>query len=179
MTLRQVFILVVRSIGIWAGVRAITRIPVAVLSILGVLLNLRPPHGDAAGSVWTTLLGFGLPPVFELAVAIVLLLGSTRIANWFYPKPGNADSAKSLAIAPEAAYRTAARLLGVYAILWSIRPLSRALTLIIDHPGQLSLRPGEGEVYLEAMLYLGLAFVLLVGSRRIGVRFSEQRVSSD
>ncbi len=167
MTLREIFILVLRSIGVWAGVQAISGLTAAALQVWPLL---RASSGEFTDdrSLWVSVLLFGIRETVQLVVALVLVLSSARIANWFYPKPDGADSTKPVAIDPQLAYQMAARLLGVYALLWSIRPLSRIPEALLDHDRQVTLRGGEVEQVLQAGLYLGFAFVLFAGSRRIG-----------
>jgi len=175
MALGDIFTLVLRSIGVWALIQALSRALSSAMVIYGVLSHRFVTSGSEPISWWNTILGYGLPVLVEVGLAVYLVAGSARISRWFYRSPDRAESVKSVNIDSAAAYQLGARLLGIYAILWSIKPVSRAGTSLIDHRGPVSLSAGEGESFLQSLLYLGFALALIVGSRRIGEWFARIR----
>jgi hypothetical protein len=176
MTSRELFILVLRGIGFWTVVRALGGISYAIANVLMVWDVVR------SGQEWPDdlstaqiLLTSCVQPAVELVVGAFLLLGAVRISRFFYRELDAGDQAFALGLTPEDLYRTSAQVLGLYAFLWSVRPLSHVVATVARWEESARLSKHDVAQIVQAVLYLGCAFGMVFGAKRIARCLSKLR----
>ena len=129
MNSRELLVLVLRAMGCWMFLRALTALPMAMTQFFYFLSNLG--HGTTAQgpgqSAWGIFAAVCLQTTAELVLGIFMMLAAKRLASFLCKADGDDESQKTIAIQSLDLYRVFSRLLGVYAILWGIPPLARSI----------------------------------------------------
>lgn len=176
MTSRELFILVLRGIGFWAGVRALYHLCGAIANFV-IVWDYARSHADRTdgdGLMRLLLASFGTP-VVQLLLAACLVFGTVRIAKFFYREPEAAEPPRILAVNSEDLYRTFAQVLGLYCLLWAVYPLSGLVSMAAQW-NEFASHPIHVVTDIsKVVLYLGCAFGMVFGAKRIARWMSNLR----
>ena len=173
MTSQELFILVLRGIGLWAIIQAASGICMAIASVVNMWDIVKESSGDL--SMIGLLVNTSLQPVVVVLVAAFLLFRADRISKFFYGEPEADEQPLVLALTSEDVYRTFAQVLGLYAMLWGVGPLSHVVATVVrwDESARLSTR--DVAEFVRVVLYLGCAFGMIFGAKRIARWLSKLR----
>jgi len=149
-------------------IRAIGGICFALGSVLGVaeLIGEGPNRPEGVHTL-QIILTTCVQPLVEFIVAATLVFGAGRIASWFHRKEGPENGGVMTGFTALDLYRTFAQLLGIYALLWGVRPLSYVVAALADREDVGRLSRHDVAQFVQAGLYLGFGVVLIVGAGRI------------
>ncbi len=163
MTARDIFILALRVFGFWALLRVVGGLSYALAmtsQFVGLSSgNFWPPFGliDMLVTAW-------LPTAIQCIAACICFRYATNIASLFYgPAECAEETPPVISVTESGMYRVAAQLLGVYALLAAIPPLSRSIARFAAGVPT----PFELAAPVEACLYLASAVLLICGARSI------------
>ena len=165
MTTRDIFILALRVIGFWTLLSAVSGLTYALVmtyQLFGVSSGkgfLPPEYGliDVLLVAW-------LPISIQCIAACICFRYATNIASLFYGQAECAEETPPVISVTEAGmYRVAAQLLGVYALLAAIPPLSRSIARFAAGVPV----PFEVTAPVQACLYLTSAVLLICGAPSI------------
>jgi hypothetical protein len=165
MTIRDVFILALRLLGSWAFVDAASGLGYALASTYEVAQLIPrgaqlPPGVD----LWHVAVIAWAQPVTQCVIAIILWLFSPGIARLFYR--GAEEWKFACGMTPEAIYRGAAQILGLYAIIRAIPPAARSIAWLNWHwSGEMS--PYDAAAFVETAIYLIVGAMLIMGATPI------------
>lgn len=171
MSPRNFFVLVVRLMGVWLAALATSEFLYGLGSILWLLQPVRRSaitDGDFAGQILLS----GVAPMVRFIVAVFLLFRASWLSSWFYGRADDRGSDKIVECNVAEMYQAAVRLLGLYAVLQCIRPISQTAGVVYTYDRRVALRGADLTSFVQAVLYVLLAVVLILGARRIGNWFA-------
>lgn len=163
MTAKEIFVLALRVVGLWAAIHGVIGLPATIAGIFYAF-------GFGAQSVdfypAYTMIVFYVPPVIYCVVAIVLLLFAPRLASFFYREQAVHDSVRANSANLTDVYRIAAQLLGIYAFLQVVPSLAKTMVWFASSEAR-QFRTANGTEIVQGILYLACSVYLICGSRRI------------
>lgn len=122
LTMISLFALLLRVLGIWALFWSFADFADAAREAYNLWVS------QWEGSHWVPF----VTPAVELLFGVALVRFSPQIAGWIHSKPGEDPIVATPAIDARDAWTIGARLLGFYAILWAIAPLSEASVALAE-----------------------------------------------
>ena len=126
---------------------------------------------DFAGQILLS----GFTPMVRFVVAVFLLFRASWLSGCFYGRSGDGGGEAVVDVKVAEVYQAAVRLLGLYAALQSIRPITQAAGVVYTYDRRVALRGADLTSFLQAVLYVALALVLILGARRVGNWFAGLR----
>ena len=127
---RELFVVLLRVLGLFFLVRAIEATPLLVgtavqyqrvFSITGQTVDFR---------VWA--IATALVPLLRAVLGILLLVFASRIGFWFYPQTGEeAESVKQWSVAAGDVYRIASFLLGACVLVLAVPAAARTVVMLM------------------------------------------------
>jgi hypothetical protein len=130
MNARELFVVLLRVVGLFLLIWAIEAMPV----IVGQVAQYRGAFG-AAGQmaefrVWA--LSIALVPIVRAILGIVLLVSASRIAFWFYPETAQeTEPVKAGSVSAADVYRIACFLLGAFVLMLGVPAAARAVVMLM------------------------------------------------
>ena len=179
MTNRELFILVVRCIGLWSIIQAVSGICMVIASFAAMWDAFRFSEGSSGDVSILLFLLNGLQPLVVLLASAYLLFRAERIAKFFYGETVADEQPRVLALTSEDLYRTFTRVLGLYAILSSVGPLSRVIAMVVRWEESARQPIIDLVPIVQAVLYLGCAFGMILGAKRIARWLSKLRYNPE
>lgn len=176
MTSRELFILVFRGVGLWAVVQALGSIQNAITNVVNAWDFARTgATGPDGVSVMQSLVTAFVQPGVQLLVAACLLFGTARISKFFCNEPDAAEQPRSLAVASEDLCRTFVQVVGLCAFLRSVPSLAHVGVSVARWSELASLTIHDVAKIVQVVLYLGCAFTMVFGAKRIARWLTELR----
>jgi hypothetical protein len=169
MTSRDVFILALRVLGVWAFLSALGVLTSALHSTY--ILEEMSRRGDGLGtdvSFPRLVVTIWAGPTVNCIAACLLLLCAPRIATIFYGRmKSGQDEPLSISLRATEAYQIATRILGIVALLMAVSSVARAIAAVREVHGMRNLNQHEIASFFEVVIYALCAAFLICGARRI------------
>ena len=167
MNARELFVVLLRVVGLFFLLWAIEGLPVAVGQAV-VFLQQRAFLQQSAGGpqaawymVW--MVSYATTPIVRAIVGFVLLVSAPRIGSWFYPhRSEETEPPNAASVGAGDVYRVASFLLGAYMLVLAVPPAARVATVLMGDsrtgPGGYGFLPDLVQACVFSVCAVGFMF---------------------